>query len=225
MQGGYKVFNLILKDILIQKRTFLLGIVYILIMILSFQQSGSPMFSASVIAFSYIMVQSACAYDDKNKSDILLNSLPLNRSTIVTAKYISIFIFTAITIVYYILLTAIVKILELPLNVYPVSLEGIIGILFALVLISGIYFPIFFKVGYIKSKIANFVLFFMVFTGGGILVPELIEDKNQAFIQGILQFLRKQSKLQVIVEIFLVMILLLVISYALSLKFYRKREF
>ena len=219
------MFNLILKDILIQKRNFLFGVVYILIMILSFQQSGSPMFSASVIAFSYIMVQSACAYDDKNKSDILLNSLPLNRSTIVTAKYISIFIFTAITIVYYILLTAIVKILELPLNVYPVSLEGIIGILFALVLISGIYFPIFFKVGYIKSKIANFVLFFMVFTGGGILVPELIEDKNQAFIQGILQFLRKQSKLQVIVEIFLVMILLLVISYALSLKFYRKREF
>jgi len=219
------MFNLILKDILVQKRTLLFGVIFMLIMILSFQQYESPMFIASVTAFSYIMVQSSCAYDDKNKSDILLNSLPLNRSTIVTAKYISIFIFTAITIVYYILLTAIVKILELPLNVYPVSLEGIIGILFALVLISGIYFPIFFKVGYIKSKIANFVLFFVVFTGGGILVPELIEDKNQAFIQGILQFLRKQSKLQVIVEIFLVMILLLVISYALSLKFYRKREF
>lgn len=219
------MFNLVLKDLLVLKKNFLFGIVYILIMIVAFQQIGGSMLAASIVVFSYMMVQLACAYDEKNKADILLNSLPLNRSTIVTAKYISIFIFTAITIVYYILLTAIVKILELPLNVYPVSLEGIIGILFALVLISGIYFPIFFKVGYIKSKIANFVLFFVVFTGGGILVPELIEDKNQAFIQGILQFLRKQSKLQVIVEIFLVMILLLVISYALSLKFYRKREF
>ncbi|WKV08575.2 ABC-2 transporter permease [Thermoanaerobacterium sp. CMT5567-10] len=222
---GYKVFNLILKDILIQKRTFLLGIVYILIMILSFQQSGSPMFSASVTAFSYIMVQSACAYDDKNKSDILLNSLPLNRNTIVIARYISTFIFAAIAVVYYILLTGIIKILELPFKVYPVSLEGIIGTLFALILVSGIYFPIFFKVGYIKSKIVNFVLFFGVFIGGGILLPELIENKNKAFIQGAIQFLSNQSDMQIAVEIFAIMILLLIISYVFSLKFYRKREF
>lgn len=219
------MFNLILKDILIQKRTFLLGIFYILIMILSFQQVGSPMFSASVVAFSYIMVQSACAYDDKNKSDILLNSLPLNRDTIVIARYISTFIFAAISVVYYILLTGIIKILDLPFKVYPVSLEGIIGALFALVLVSGIYFPIFYKVGYIKSKMVNFVLFFGVFFGGGILLPELIRNKDEAFIQGILQFLSNQSDMQIAVEIFAVMILLLIISYMFSLHFYRKREF
>lgn len=219
------MFNLILKDILIQKRTFFLGIVYIMIMILSFQQVGSPMFSASVIAFSYIMVQSACAYDDKNKSDILLNSLPLNRNTIVIARYLSTFIFAAITVVYYILLTGIIKILELPFKVYPVSLEGTIGTLFALILVSGIYFPIFFKVGYIKSKIVNFVLFFGVFIGSGILVPELIKNKNKAFFQGILQFLSNQSDMQIAIEIFAIMILLLIISYMFSLKFYRKREF
>ncbi|SNX54443.1 ABC-2 transporter permease [Thermoanaerobacterium sp. RBIITD] len=219
------MFNLILKDILIQKRTFFLGIVYIMIMILSFQQVGSPMFSASVIAFSYIMVQSACAYDDKNKSDILLNSLPLNRNTIVIARYLSTFIFAAIAVVYYILLTGIIKILELPFKVYPVSLEGTIGTLFALILVSGIYFPIFFKVGYIKSKIVNFVLFFGVFIGSGILVPELIENKNKAFFQGILQFLSNQSDMQIAIEIFAIMILLLIISYMFSLKFYRKREF
>lgn len=219
------MFNLILKDILIQKRTFLLGIFYILIMILSFQQVGSPMFSASVVAFSYIMVQSACAYDDKNKSDILLNSLPLNRDTIVIARYISTFIFAAISVVYYILLTGIIKILDLPFKVYPVSLEGIIGALFALVLVSGIYFPIFYKVGYIKSKMVNFVLFFGIFFGGGILLPELIRNKDEAFIQGILQFLSNQSDMQIAVEIFAIMILLLIISYMFSLKFYRKREF
>jgi len=124
------MFNLILKDILIQKRNFLLGIFYILIMIFAFQQSGSTMLS--VIAFSYIMVQSACAYDDKNKSDVLLNSLPLSRGTIVIARYISTFVFAAISIVYYIILSGIVNTLKLPFKIYAVSLESIIGVLFEL---------------------------------------------------------------------------------------------
>lgn len=218
------MFNLILKDILIQKRTFLFGIVYILIMILAFQESESPMFTASIISFSYIMVQSACAYDEKNKSDILLNSLPLNRNIIVIARYASIFIFAAIAVVYYILLTSIIKILGLPFKVYSVSFEGIVGALFALILLISIYFPVFFKVGYIKSKMFNFVFFFAVFFGGGILVPEIIKS-NSGFAQRALQFLNSQSDMQIVVEIFAVMILLLIISYMFSLKFYRKREF
>lgn len=219
------MFNLVLKDILIQKKTFLFGIVYILIMIFLFQQIGDPMFPASVIAFSYIIVQSACAYDDKNKSDILLNSLPLKRNTIVMARYISTYIFTAIAVLYYILLTGIIKILELPLKVYPVSLEGFIGALFIIVLVTGMYFPIFFKVGYIKSKKVNFLLFFGVIFGFGVFLPELIKNNNAAIIQGILQFFSNQSDIQLAVEIFAVMILLLVISYMISLNFYRKREF
>jgi len=220
------MFNLILKDILVQKRNFLFGIVYILIMMLSFQQVGSPMFAASVFAFSYIMVMSACAYDEKNKSDVLLNSLPLNRSTIVIAKYISTFVFAAVSILYYILLSGIIKVLELPLKVYPVSIEDIIGVLFALILVTGIYFPIFFKVGYIKSKIVNFILFFGIFFGVTIFLQELINNKDDAtFIQTILQFLSRQSDMQIAVEIFALMILLLFISYMFSLYNYRKREF
>jgi len=219
------MFNLILKDILIQKRNFLFGVVYILIMILSFQEMGSPMFVTSVMAFSYIMVMSACAYDEKNKSDVLLNSLPLNRGTIVMAKYISLFVFAAVAIAYYIFLSGVIKGLELPLKVYPVSLEGIIATLFALIIISGIYFPIFFKVGYIKSKILNFGVFFGVFFGGIMVWQELISNKDEALIQAVLQFLSKQSAMQITVEIFAVMILLLIISYRLSLHNYRQREF
>jgi ABC-2 type transport system permease protein len=219
------MFNLILKDILIQKRNFLFGVVYILLMILSFQQVGNPMFAMSVIAFSYIMIQSACAYDDKNKSDVLLNSLPLKRDTIVIARYISTFVFAAISIVYYILLSGIIRVLELPFKVYAVSLEGITGVLFALVLINGIYFPIFFKVGYIKTKIVNFALFFGVFFGGNIIVQELIKNKDKAFIQAILHFFSEQTDIQIAVELFVVMILLFIISYLFSLHYYRKREF
>ena len=135
------MFNLILKDILIQKRNLLFGVFYILIMIFALQQAGSAMFAASVMVFSYIMVQSACAFDEKNKADVLLNSLPLSRSTIVTARYISTFVFAAISMGYYLLFLGIVKVFELPIKVYIVSLEGIMGALFALVLVTGIFFP------------------------------------------------------------------------------------
>lgn len=219
------MFNLILKDIFIQKRNFLFGIFYIFIMILAFQQAGSSMFAASVTAFSYILVQSACAYEDKNKSDVLLNSLPLSRGTIVIARYISIFVFAAISTVYYLLLSGIIQVLGLPFQVYAISLEGITGALFALIFINGIYFPIFFKVGYIKSKLVNFVLLFGVFFGESVLMQEMIRHKDKAFIQTILQFLNQQSDLQIAIEAFAVMILLLIVSYMFSLQNYRKREF
>ncbi|NLO97420.1 MAG: ABC-2 transporter permease [Peptococcaceae bacterium] len=219
------MFNLVLKDLLVLKKNFLFGIVYILIMIVAFQQIGGSMLAASIVVFSYMMVQLACAYDEKNKADILLNSLPLNRSTIVIARYISTFIFTAISIVYYLLLSGLIKVLHLPLKVYPVSLEGILGALFALILVCGIYLPIFFKMGYIKSKLLNFVLFFGVFFGGAILLQELITNKDQSTLQRVVQFLNEQSTMQVAVEISAVMILLLFISFMFSLRNYKKREF
>jgi hypothetical protein len=84
---------------------------------------------------------------------------------------------------------------------------------------------VYFKLGYIKSKSINFVLFFGIFFGGTILLQELMSDKDNASIQAIQQFLSKQSDILIAVEIFAVMILLLVISYLFSLHNYKKREF
>jgi len=219
------MLNLIFKDILMQKRVLPYGILYIMIMIFAFQKVESNMFPASVMAFSYILVQSACAYDDKNKSDVMLNSLPISRSTIVGARYVSTFVFAAISIVTYTLLTGIIKALELPFKAYPVTLEGIMGALFALILITGIYFPVLFKLGYLKSKVVNFVLFFALFFGVTAFLPLLISKNDGASSQEFLQFLSKQSDILVAVVLFAVMLLLFTISYMISLYIYRRREF
>lgn len=219
------MFNLILKDILIQKRILLFGIIYILILIFSFQEIGSPMFLTSVIGLSYMMVQSACAYDEKNKSDILLNSLPISRNTIVIARYVSVFVFSAISIVVYALISVIINMLQLTVKAYPVTLEGIIGILFAIAFVCGIYLPIYFKVGYIKSKIINFVMIFGFITVFGAVLPGLLENKDQVFVQKIIQFFDSRSDIQIAAVILALTILLHFISYMISLNFYRKREF
>lgn len=209
------MFNLIKKDLLLQKKVFLFGIFYTMIIIISFQQIGSPMSAANVVVLSYIMLQSSCAYDDKNKADILLNSLPLKRNTIVFARYLSTFVFAAITILYYILLTGVIKILKLPIKVYPATFEGIAGAIFALIVLISIYLPIYFKWGYIKSKIFNLIMFFVVFFGVSVIAPKVKEYES---------FYKIDAGIDTAVIIFAVMIILLVNSYLISVKLYGNRE-
>ena len=48
-------------------------------MLVSFQGIGEIMFTVSVGAFTYSLAMTACAYEDINKSNIMLNSLPLKK--------------------------------------------------------------------------------------------------------------------------------------------------
>jgi len=218
------MLNLIVKDILIQKKIFLFGFIYIVLIMISFQQSGSTMFGTSVVAFTYILIQSACAYDDKNKSDVLLNSLPISRVTIVSARYVSIFIFAAIATAYYLIISVIIRASGLPIQIYVVTFESVLGVLFALLLISSIYLPIFFKVGYIKSKTINFIVFFIVFFGGTVYLQDLAK-KDVPFVRSALEFISRQSDTTIAAALIAVMVLMLVVSYCLALHNYRKREF
>lgn len=45
------------------------------------------------VAISYMLVLSANANDEKNKSEIILNSLPISRSKIVFAKYLAVAVY------------------------------------------------------------------------------------------------------------------------------------
>lgn len=219
------MFNLIFKDILIQRKSLLFGVIYVFVLILCFQDTGITMFLTSAIGFSYMMIQSACAYDDKNKSDILLNSLPISRNTIVVSKYVSAFVFSGISIVVYSLLTVIINLLKLPIKVSPITLEGVIGILFAIVLMCGIYFPVYFKIGYIKSKVYNFILIFGILFLTTTLLPAILGNKSKVIIQILTKFFSSQSDLIIAIKMLILIILFFSISCMISLNIYRKREF
>jgi len=219
------MFNLIFKDILIQRKSLLFGVIYVFVLILCFQDTGITMFLTSAIGFSYMMIQSACAYDDKNKSDILLNSLPISRNTIVVSKYVSAFVFSGISIVVYSLITVIINLLKLPIKVSPITLEGVIGILFAIVLMCGIYFPVYFKIGYIKSKVYNFILIFGILFLTTTLLPAILGDKSKVIIQILTKFFSSQSDLIIAIKMLILIILFFSISCMISLNIYRKREF
>ncbi|MDX9872994.1 MAG: ABC-2 transporter permease, partial [Clostridia bacterium] len=156
---------LILKDFLLQKKTALFGLAYSIFLMAIF---NSTTFSSSVyilctVAISYMLIMGAVAYDDKNKSDTILNSLPLQRKTIVQAKYASVFVFGLGAILTIGLLGALLKAAGLPFPGRFLNPTDVIAAFFSLSLVSAMYLPFYYRFGYIASRLFNVVFFMLAF--------------------------------------------------------------
>ena len=86
------MINLILKDVLIQKKLILFYIATIII----YLWAGVPSLLFLGFLYSVIFILNAFAYDEKDNANILLISLPYTRKEIVSSKYIGSLIFTTI---------------------------------------------------------------------------------------------------------------------------------
>ncbi|BDG48854.1 ABC-2 transporter permease [Parageobacillus sp. KH3-4] len=139
-----------------------------------------------------MLILSACAYDDRNKADILLNSFPLTRRTVVMARYCSIFVFAIIAITYYLVITYILQMVGPSVRLCSVSPESIIAAICAIIFINSVYFPVFFKVGYIHSRLVGFILFFGTFA----LAPTFFEQADYPFMQNVIHYLYHLSEVE-----------------------------
>ncbi|SHH32454.1 ABC-2 family transporter protein [Thermosyntropha lipolytica DSM 11003] len=214
------MYSLILKDLLLQKKFFIFAFFYIPIMILFFGEWGDV---AAITAMVYIMVQTACAYDDKNRGDVLLNSLPLRRGWIVGERYLSTAVFFIIILIIYGLSYAILSLLPLP--VVPVKMDEnkLIGSFFSVLLLTMFYYPVYFKFGYMKSRLVNLIIFFMIF-GGSIWLASM-EEEIEGFIDVLVRVFGIGNQLAIGLILLTFIIFLVITSFVLSLAFYRQRDF
>lgn len=219
------MFYLIKKDFMIQKRFVLLGLLYVVFFMFAFQGMGKAGFSAGIVAVSYMLINNTLAYDDKNKAELMLNSLPVKRRTIVFAKYISIFAFFGLGVVAYLLVRAGLKLSGVQFSFVPISPEGVLGALFSVTLLNSLHLPLFFKWGYLKSKMVNFVLFFAIFFGGLTGIDFLKNRSDLAWVNGITKAINNLSGLQFTLSFLAFILTIILISVALSLRFYQKRDF
>src|SRR5690606_12869068 len=106
-----------------------------------------------------LLAMTSCACEEKNRGDILLNSLPLSRKAVVLAKYITlVLLFLVASLFYYILYLAI-NAAGISLRAYPITIEGLLIAFLAVAFMNSVYFPFYFKLGYIKSRMLFFVVF------------------------------------------------------------------
>lgn len=219
------MINLIIKDILVQKKTILISLVYTIFFIFTFQGMGNVGFVGSVVAIVYLLLNTSLAYDDKNKSEIMLNSLPIKREDIVTAKYVSVLLYLTIGIGFYFISTLLIKLTMLPIQLNIVTAVDIISSMISVILLSSINLPLFFKLGYIKSKMFSFILFFLFFFGAASLAGYLKNNKIIGTSGLLLDFLYNGSDIQILLFFIIIVFILALVSYGVSIILYKNREF
>ncbi|MCJ7843193.1 ABC-2 transporter permease [Lederbergia sp. NSJ-179] len=219
------MYHLIKKDILMQKKALKLSILLMIFFTFTLLTNiGSVGLTIGVLTITYQLVLGAYALEDKNKGDIILISLPIKRTTIVLSKYVSIYIYAAYAMLVFYLIYLIISLLNLPLNI-SFNFTGLMGAIIAVTLFCSISFPLIFKHGYLKSKMANLIIFFVFVFGGTALVGYLVGNNEWMLGQDIIPFFKYRSDIEILGIVLVPLALVLICSYFISLTFYRKREF
>ncbi|HEY5563223.1 MAG TPA: ABC-2 transporter permease [Clostridiaceae bacterium] len=213
------MLNLIIKDIIIQKKTFLYAFILAVVASTNFMNPGPNgfiLYVFSPIFINYMFINLALSYDDKNKSEIALNSLPIKRNDLVIAKYISIFVFAAIGIIYSIVIGFIGKIVGLSMFTTTITLNNVVTILTCACIYNSILFPIYFKLGIMKTQIITVVLFFLIMIA--------FSNQNKIVDQKFIQFVNS-STLTLNSLALIASLIFFVISLIISVYIYNNKQF
>lgn len=209
------MLGFIKKDLLLVKANIkTLFILFVFFVLMSFQESFNLSF---ILPFMSIMLfVSTFSYDDYNNWNTYLCSIPNGRINFVKGKYITSFILFIITILFGLLLSILVGYTKNNLNIMSI-LASLGGIAIGIILLISIMYPLIFKYGSEKGRIILFVIFFLIFGAGSLL---LYKFGISEFIE-VLQYIDTHAL--IILPIFVVVITL--VSYFISKRIYLKKEF
>ncbi|QZY55080.1 ABC-2 transporter permease [Crassaminicella profunda] len=221
------MFHLIMKDIRIQKKSFLFAIFYPIFAVSAF---GAPDFSESIyimmgVALTYIFALTAVTYDEKNKSEIFLLSLPIKKQHIIISKYLSIFVFCFISIVISGTIGAILNITGIFTSLRLINFIDIIAIFISMYLLMAIYYPLYFKFGTTYLKLVNIAFFMLVFFAPSTILKFLLENKDMPLIMDLINFINHTTPWQISLLIIFIVMLILILSFLVSLKIYKNKDF
>lgn len=216
------MINLIKKEFIVQKRNLIVAFLYSIFAIFVFQSFEGGAFIVSGVAVTYLLFMNVSFLEEKNKTDIIINSLPIKRKDVVLAKYLAVIVFTIYAIIAYWIDSFILKLFPLPLKIQSVSLTGIISIIFLVGLMTSLYIPLNYKFGYSKLKIIATFLFLAMFFVPNLLILYVQENPDTEIVKLFSNLLSSDW----IISIFLlsVTLVLSMISYFISLRIYRNKD-
>lgn len=212
------MYSLILKDLLIQKRTFISILFVTVITSLNFTFSPEIMFSFIATFSAYSLLTGTFYYDER--ANVMLNSFPLTRKTIIVSKYISPFIFHAIgIIVAYAIpnIFYIANIIQVPSTLHP---EIIIGSFAGTIILASVDLPVYYKYGYTATRYVFLFLFLGVFLVFTLLFKS--KDINFSIVSNSLQNI-PDSLICLMLVVFLCAIY--AVSFLMSYFSYKNKDF
>lgn len=204
------MFNLIKKDFILQKR---LLIVYVILLIIYLRADFNIVFS--VVMISSLFVINSHYYDEKDKANILLNSLPYTKKEIVSSKYIEALLSAVIVILLYIIGQYI-----LGSSLGNFSFMQIISCFLGIMLFTAFYLPFFYKFTQQYLLVAFSALVVIVI----IAARPILEFVMSNFAETI-QLLQSMATIQLYSIMTTLVIIIYIISWLLSIKIYSNKAF
>lgn len=224
--------SIIYKDVQLVKKSIIAIIIYQLVLFIiativgnifgdSTGNSGFDGFIAGTIVgmsvcMGYAMTFAIFNLDDKNKSNIYLNSVPVKKSYTVIGRYLAVFIYVLIVFVTQVLMTEMMHLFRLNLSIRSLFELEYVSLIISIILVC-ISSPFFFKFSVNKALLISMLSYLTIGTVFGIAA--MVSNLNViAIIKGIT--IKNFSLISIPG-----CILLFLASSVLSLRFYPKREF
>ncbi len=221
------MLNLVRKDILIQKKSFLIALVYsvFLFAIFSNEVFREAVYIMGTVAIAYIMVVTSNAYDDKYKSEIIINSLPVKRQAVVLSKYLAAAVYVVAGLVIVGAMGAVIIISGIPLPVRYINLNDAVFAFSAVALLASLYYPVYFRFGYALSRMLNLILFLVLFFAPGALVSYIRQNMDYGTAHQLAVRLQDLPAWAPGTLVLAAVILLTAVSALVSLKIYESKDF
>lgn len=220
------MFRLVRKDLLLQRKTFFIALAYAAVIFASFSRTDASkeIFNIGSIAIAYLFISYSLSYDDKNNSLVILNSLPVKREEIVIAKYISLAVFGGIGIVIMSLFGFLVKLSGLFTCEINISSYSIMKIFIILLAMYSLFFPLYFKFGYLKLNIVNMFMFFIAIFGIQLMNYISSNFKENALVNLLVDFLSNSSQQIIYLAALASVLIITALSASISVKIYNSRN-
>jgi ABC-2 type transport system permease protein len=222
------MLRLILKEFQIQRKTLLYSFLYVIMAAVAFTASspnGSGLYILGPFGVIYLFVMYSCGYEDKNRTDIIFNSLPLKREDIVIAKYLSIFLFAALGLV----LAFIIGILGVSIGFESISrlitTNDIIAVLGSGMIFASIFYPLYLKFGLVKMRVLNIFLFLFLMFVPNFVLQYAESHSEKTIVKSVMNFILNSSEWALQVVFLIICSILYLLSLLISLKVYRNKEF
>jgi ABC-2 type transport system permease protein len=211
------IFGLIVRDLMIQRKRLWLVPAYCVVGPLLLGFIGRGAMAIVMAGMVYLIVINAFEFDDKHHADTIMVSLPVTREALVTARYLQIPIFAALSVLLYILTTVLLSPwLE---GMFPIRWVLPAGIFLGISIVFGLYMPFVYRFGYSKTRVYN-LLFMLVFCSLP-LVLYLWETWISPRIMGSLMGPDGIAAVSMV----LAGVAVLWFSSRISMRMYRKRQF
>ena len=206
------MLGLIKKDLLLMK-TNAKSLLVIFIIYLLMAINGNFDIVVMLPLFMMVLLISTFGYDEYNNWDAYVNALPVGRKNIILSKYLT----SAILLVCSSIISCIIAyVLTFFYEKSDIShsLSYIGGCLCGMLIAISLMYPLIFKYGSQKGRIAGFVLI----AGSGFVLGLLSKIKTFSTVVN-------SFETYFLIAFIVLTILMLIGSYIISVKIYSKREF